>query len=976
MTTLYLDLETFSPVPIRNGTYAYAEQAEVMLFAYAIDDGDVEVWDLTVSSDMPADLASVWREAGTTFVAHNSMFDRTQLRISPTWRHGCPPVEQWFDTMVCALAHSLPGGLAKLCSVMSIPEHLWKHEGKDYINLFCKPRPKKSKIARATRHTHPEEWAGFVEYAKFDIAAMRELYKKLPRWNYSGKELELWRLDQKINDRGFAADLAFVDGAISAVEQEKRALDAQTVEMTNGAVTAATQRDKLLAHILFEHGVALPDMTSDTLERRLQDPDLPVEVKNLIGVRLESSTASAAKYKAVRRAVSADGRMRGTLQFDGANRTGRWAGRIFQPQNMFRPTMSPEEIEMYTQVIIERLADLMCPSVMKAASNTARGVIVAPKGRKLVIADLANIEGRGAAWLAGEDWKLEAFKRFDFGEGEDLYKVAYASSFGVDAKSVTKLQRQIGKVCLAEGTPVLTDAGVIAIEKVKPQHKLWDGLEWVSHKGLLDQGVRRVVDVAGIRLTPDHLVLTGGTWTPAERLVSSENTLRQALATGSANLPFWTAPSGQTEGCLGLLSPAHVGVIPMKSTPAICSGGRALGARIARPKRYTVSGGFATRMSCLKRIIGRAFLRGLRPPEIDVTTPATPAGTTTGREESGCVTNGSPTRRSSLSMFARFRVGLIRAWRWIAETTMEIMPQAISASSLNGTTCSTGETCKPSTPSLSTSGRRTRTYDLACAGPRTRFTVISNRGPLIVHNCELMLQYEGGVGAFVTGAATYGIDLEDLARIGLETVPHDVLEEARGFHDWVQAKGNDFGLPADVFVVCDALKRLWRGAHTAITSYWPELRDTARAAIESPGTTHHCRKVDMVREKNWLRIILPSGRSLCYPSPRVGGKGEISYMGVNSYTRRWERIKTYGGKMLENITQAFSRDVMAENMPVIEDAEYSIVLSVHDELLTETPDTSDYSIEELAGLMSRVPAWAEGLPLAAAGFETYRYRKD
>jgi DNA polymerase len=130
------------------------------------------------------------------------------------------------------------------------------------------------------------------------------------------------------------------------------------------------------------------------------------------------------------------------------------------------------------------------------------------------------------------------------------------------------------------------------------------------------------------------------------------------------------------------------------------------------------------------------------------------------------------------------------------------------------------------------------------------------------------------------------------------------------------------------------------------------------------------------RDGAWLRIRLPSGRVLCYLQPKIEGDQQITYMGVNQYTRQWARIKTYGGKLVENITQAVARDVMAANMQPIEDAGYPIILSVHDELLTETPDTPDFSSDALANLMSVVPAWAKGLPLSAAGFETYRYRKD
>jgi DNA polymerase len=132
----------------------------------------------------------------------------------------------------------------------------------------------------------------------------------------------------------------------------------------------------------------------------------------------------------------------------------------------------------------------------------------------------------------------------------------------------------------------------------------------------------------------------------------------------------------------------------------------------------------------------------------------------------------------------------------------------------------------------------------------------------------------------------------------------------------------------------------------------------------------------MRRDGAWLRIVLPSGRALCYPSPAVDESGKVSYMGINQYSRKWQRLKTYGGKLAENITQAVARDVLASSMQPIEDAGYRIVLTVHDEIIAEAPDAPEFNPDHLASLMATAPSWAEGLPLAAAGFEAYRYRKD
>jgi DNA polymerase len=344
MEKLWIDLETFSEVPINNGTHAYAEKVEVMLMAWAIDDGPVSVWDLTAGTVMPTMLYQALADPEIEVWAHNSHFDRTVMRHDHP--ELAPDVTRWRDTMVQALAHGLPGALGALCEVLGVPQDKAKDkEGKALIQLFCKPRPKNSKLRRATSKTHPVEWARFVAYAGLDIEAMREVYKRLPKWNYKGAELALWHRDQQINDRGFCVDMDLVHGAIRAVDRAQKRLAEQTVEITNGEVQAATQRDALIKHIVESYGVELPDMQKSTLERRIADPDLPSAVKELLHIRLQASATSTSKYKSLLRSVSSDGRLRGTLQFCGASRTGRWAGRLFQPQNLSKESLSREEIE-------------------------------------------------------------------------------------------------------------------------------------------------------------------------------------------------------------------------------------------------------------------------------------------------------------------------------------------------------------------------------------------------------------------------------------------------------------------------------------------------------------------------------------------------------------------------------------------------------------------------------------------------------
>jgi DNA polymerase len=202
---------------------------------------------------------------------------------------------------------------------------------------------------------------------------------------------------------------------------------------------------------------------------------------------------------------------------------------------------------------------------------------------------------------------------------------------------------------------------------------------------------------------------------------------------------------------------------------------------------------------------------------------------------------------------------------------------------------------------------------------------------------ELACGYQGSVGAFAAMGAIYGVNLPE----------PKVLE----------------------------IVKAWRAKHKATVKFWYDCERAARNAISNPGEVYRASSIAFRRSGGWLRARLPSGRYLCYPSPQVDEDGRLSYMGTNQYTRRWERLDTYGGKLVENLTQATARDVLAAGLLAAEAAGYNPVLHVHDEIICETPDDPSFSAEGLAALMSQGTQWSVGLPLAAAGFETYRYQK-
>lgn len=241
---------------------------------------------------------------------------------------------------------------------------------------------------------------------------------------------------------------------------------------------------------------------------------------------------------------------------------------------------------------------------------------------------------------------------------------------------------------------------------------------------------------------------------------------------------------------------------------------------------------------------------------------------------------------------------------------------------------------------------------------------------------ELSLGYEGGVGAFVTMTKTYGVNLNELADSTFDIIEPDIRERAERF----MAKSGDQGLGARVFVTCDSLKRMWRDAHPKIVELWADIKKAALNAVVSPGKVFaipnkriaFCVKVRGPR--SWLYMRLPSGRKLAYYMPEIDESEAVTYMGTDTKTRRWMRVPSYGGKWTENSAQAISRDLLVGGMMNMEEANYPIVMTVHDEIVAEIDEGSG-SLEEASKIMCSLPKWTEGLPVTAEGWRGARYRK-
>ncbi|MEO0624106.1 MAG: DNA polymerase I [Pseudomonadota bacterium] len=497
MSTVYLDLETYCDVPIEVGTYRYAESAQILLAAYAVDDGPVEVWDATNARATPSNHSFFCAcEAADELVAHNAQFDRVVLSRTVGHRpHQIGISGKWRCTMVKAFLHGFPGGLDDVGRILGLgTDHGKLSDGKRLINKFCMPQADGS---RRTRETDPEDWDRFVDYARRDIIAMREVDRRLPRWNEPDDERALWRLDQRINDRGLCVDTDLVQGAAALANQEAGEIAERFLKLTYGEVDKPTKREQIKRFLLAYFDLELPNTQAATLRRLLDDDNRPLNghVSEILELIITGNKTSTAKYARLRDALSSDGRFRGGLQFSGAQRTRRYAGRIFQPQNLPSRGLPPqEEIDLFIRGVHAGCADLLFDRITLHASGALRGTIIAPEGRKLAVADLSNIEGRVNAWIAGEEWKLRAFEDNDAGTGPDLYKVAAGRILGKAPDAIDKVERNgIGKVAelalgyqggvgaiqnmargkMAKLWHVIADAAPEALERAEQNYEKW-----------------------------------------------------------------------------------------------------------------------------------------------------------------------------------------------------------------------------------------------------------------------------------------------------------------------------------------------------------------------------------------------------------------------------------------------------------------------------------------------------------------------
>ena len=438
---LSIDIETYSDIDLaKSGVYAYVDSGsfQVMLLAYAFDDEPVQCIDLMKGEAIPQKVVDAILSDEIPKTAFNASFERVCL----SKHFGVPlsPVS-WHCTAVMTSMLALPLSLEGVGEVVNIQQKKLR-EGRDLVRYFCTPcKPTKANEGRLRNFPDnaPEKWQSFKAYCQRDVEAEREIRRRLHKYPVSKHEQQLYCLDQEINDRGILVDLMLVEQAIMIDKRFQREAQARAYELTGlDNPNSVSQMKEWLG----DQGVETKSLDKKAVKTLIQETD--GEVMEMLKLRLLMAKTSVRKYEAIQRSVCSDGRVHGLLQFYGANRTGRWAGRLVQVQNLPANHMRDlGDARQLTRMGDFEAIDMLYPSVPNVLSELIRTAFVPKAGCRFIVADFSAIEARVIAWLAGERWRLDVFKSHG-----KIYEASASAMFGVPIEEITKGSslRKKGKV--------------------------------------------------------------------------------------------------------------------------------------------------------------------------------------------------------------------------------------------------------------------------------------------------------------------------------------------------------------------------------------------------------------------------------------------------------------------------------------------------------------------------------------------------
>lgn len=954
--------------------YAAHPSTTVLCLVYSID-GRLVRW---VAGQLPPVDLFLHIRSGGLIESWNVAFERWIWLEVCHKRMGWPelPTAQLRCAMAKARAYSLPGALGNTGAVLGLSIQKDKG-GKRLLDKFSMPRNPTLSDPRIRIQTSEDavDAEALYRYCEIDVLSETEASRRIP--DLEGEELRYWQADQSINWRGVQIDLPAVNDCCEIIGQAQEKYNTELFTLTNGAVARASELAKLKAWAGLDGS-----LDEDGIDAILKVPTLLPWVRRALEIRQAVGSASVKKAYAMRNRATTAGRIHDLFIYHGA-RTGRCTGEGPQPTNL--PNSGPEvwvcgdchgyfgaahsgcphcgaaragkseewssrAAEYALSLIRHRSLELLeyvFGDALSVVSGCLRALFIAKDGHDLICSDYSAIEAVVLAELAGESWRQEVFRTHGM-----IYEVSASKISGVPLQSFVDHLAESGKhhplrkqgkvaelACFAAETEVLTDRGYVRMVEVRLTDKLWDGIEWVHHKGMVLRGKKETILLDGVRVTPEHPISLGIFWKEAKKLVSSRSILFRALETGSASLP-WSVKKCKLTKDLSIFTSNALADVPLTSfTTLVLLKASLLGVISALKRRQ--GGGLKctgdTKIFLPIRCTALDYLIVSQQQYNAVITQKPGSIKTTGGAASMCMMNGGKTGEVFYRILSLWKAGIIPFLIWTESMWMGATHRGIFVLSPDQKIQKINVPFPPCNDEFS---NLRDVYDIADAGPRSRFTIKTNSGHLIVHN--------SGFGGGVQAWKRFGAD--------------------EHFSD-------DSAIQKAVYA--------WREASPAIPKFWRGVESAAISAVLSAGSEFEYRGHRFVLENTALRIYLLSGRALTYHQPRLlpGERGghRLIYSGWNSNPTMgpmgWVTMDTWGGKLTENIVQATARDILRHATINLEDRGYPIVLHVYDEIIAEVPCGSG-SIAEFESIMMEVPKWANGWPIrATGGWRGKRYRK-
>lgn len=953
-TELHLDIETYSTVDLKKNTvYRYVEDEHwmILICSWCVGQGDIHTaYGHEEIKAIPGLFDPVVKK-----IAHNSDFERinfSALKGLPVGTYIDP--EEYIDTAVLASLWGYPRSLKGFCKVVG--GEAKDEAGGRLINMFSVPN---RKGGRTLPEERPADWDAYVEYNRQDVISMRDNIYRLGKGFPSAEEYEAWITATRINDRGLKIDTALAGAAHRQYEANKKRDLARVKEITGLDNPNSVQQFK---GWLTDQGFEMESIDKAHVAELLERDDLPDEVREAVECKQLAALSAATKYVIAQGSTNSDGRLRGTIKYSNAN-TGRMTGVTLSPHNLPRDHFTDAEGEHDTEAeqaaIDKLLAGVHVGS--EDLKKLVRPLLIGP----FTVSDYSAIEARLTAWAAGEDSVLESFRK-----GEDIYVATAERMGGVKAG----FDRQRGKSatlgCIAEGSLVLTDRGLVPIENVGIADKIWDGVEFVRHEGVVYKGQKEVTHYDGLTATPDHKVWASFEGKPrAVRFDYAAARGARLVRTGSSGAPVRLGGDHQPGGTLhpeGLAYADDADQVHRMWTTAVVEPGEPSTRSIERlsivqqsTRAPEVPGSDSHCGQAAMHESPRSELEALWGTGDHLRFPFGYRSRALGSGELGGASAEARTRSSGQRQ--RVCPGEPSMGNTLAEYGQQAEHDSGRVPTRELALCGRGSAEEASPGLLPRGDHRACTsrsegeaqelendrttvavYDILNAGPRHRFTV-SN---VLVHNCG----FGGGAGALLNLGG---------AKIYPKGTPDELIWE---------------GLTS--------LVETWRVAHPHIVSWWKQVH----TAFDKGGPASRRIPVDVEIVGNDRYVWLPSGRALVYhncrreyvqPKDRNGKplpyrrRAWVCDAVVGNGTQR--RI-VGGPTQVENIIQAIGRDLLTHALVNVERAGFRTVTHVHDEIVTET--TGGLTVERLSSLMCDLPDWAEGLPVEAAGYTTQRYRKD